>query len=281
MEDPFSNIKPIKKILFLHGFTSGGNCEIASILTDALADEVEFVCPDLPLHPTEALELVRDLCVSESPDLIVGSSCGAFYAQQVVRTEGIPALLINPFFLMSEFLEPRIGTHTYKCKREDGNQTLEITPELVEEFKQMEQHQFDLYDDFNRSRVWGLFGTQDHLAHFKTKFSEYYSTTRTFEGGHTIEPQNVRSVLVPMIQEMLATVHPLHERYFRHFKGNLYRMWNIALDSETMERKVVYQALYGEHGYWCRPEQMFFEVIERDDKRMPRFKEINKDEVEL
>ena len=106
-------------------------------------------------------------------------------------------------------------------------------------------------------------------------------TIQTFEGGHTIEPQNVRSVLVPMIQEMLATVHPLHERYFRHFKGNLYRMWHSALDSETMERKVVYQALYGEHGYWCRPEQMFFEIIERDGKRMPRFKEVNKYEVEL
>lgn len=278
MNNPFPDIA-IKKILFLHGFTSGGDCEIAHALSDALQGDVEVMSPDLPLRPVEALEHIRHLCTTEQPDLIVGSSCGAFYAQQVVRIEGIPALLINPFFLMSEFLEPRIGTHAYKCKREDGNQTLEITPELIDEFKQMEQHQFDLYDEFNRSRVWGLFGTQDHLAHFKTKFSEYYSTTRTFEGEHTIEPQNVRSVLVPMIQEMLATVHPLHERYFRHFKGNLYRMWHIALDSETMERKVVYQALYGEHGYWCRPEQMFFEVIERDGKRMPRFKEINKNEI--
>lgn len=71
--------------------------------------KVEVVSPDLPLHPTDALELVRHLCTTERPDLIVGSSCGAFYAQQVVRTEGIPALLINSFFLMSEFLEPRIG----------------------------------------------------------------------------------------------------------------------------------------------------------------------------
>lgn len=279
MNNPFPNIS-IKKILFLHGFTSGGNCDIAHTLIDALQGEVEVVSPDLPLHPTDALEFVRHLCVTEKPDLIVGSSCGAFYAQQVVRTEGIPALLINPFFMMSEFLEPRIGTHAYKCKRKDGNQSLKITSALIEEFKQMEQHQFDLYDDFNKNRIWGLFGTQDHLAHFKTKFSEYYSTIRNFDGGHTIEPQNVCSVLVPMIKEMLATVHPLHERYFRHFKGNLYRMWQIALDSETMERKVVYQALYGEHGYWCRPEQMFFEVIERDGKRMPRFKEIVATEIQ-
>lgn len=277
--DAFNIKQQCKKILFLHGFTSGGDCEIAHTLVDALQGEVEVVSPDLPLPPTDALELVRHLCATEDPDLIVGSSCGAFYAQQVVRTEGIPALLINPFLMMSEFLEPRIGTHAYKCKREDDKQILEITPELIDEFKQMEQHQFDLYDDFNRSRVWGLFGTQDHLAHFKTKFSEYYSTTRTFEGGHTIESQNVRAVLVPMIKDILTAVHPIHERYFRHFKGNLYRMWHIALDSETMERKVVYQALYGEHGYWCRPEKMFFEIIERDGKRMPRFKEINKNDI--
>ena len=115
----------------------------------------------------------------------------------------------------------------------------------------------------------------DYLVHKTTWHTSKLSLVNTipllelFEGGHTIEPQNVRSVLVPMIQEMLATVHPLHERYFRHFKGNLYQMWHIALDSETMERKVVYQALYGEHGYWFRPKQIFFEVIERDDGFRP------------
>ena len=36
MEKPFSKIKPIKKILFLHGFTSGGDCEIARTLSDFL-----------------------------------------------------------------------------------------------------------------------------------------------------------------------------------------------------------------------------------------------------
>ena len=277
--NPFPQI-PIKKILFLHGFTSGGNCEIAHTLKESLQNDVEVVSPDLPLHPAEALELVRHLCAAEQPDLIVGSSCGAFYAQQVVRTEGIPALLINPFFMMSEFLEPRVGTHAYKCKRVDGNQKLEITPELIEEYRQMELHQFDLYDDFNKDRVWGLFGTQDHLAHFHTMFSEYYTIARKFDGGHTIEPQNVRAVLVPMIKEMVATVQPLQERYFRHFKGNLYRMERIAYDSETTERMVVYQALYGERKYWCRPEKMFFEVIERDAKRMPRFREIDKNEVQ-
>ena len=48
------------------------------------------------------------------------------------------------------------------------------------------------------------------------------------------------------------------ERYFRHFKGGLYKMITVAKDSETLERMVVYQALYDEKGFWVRSEKMFF-----------------------
>ena len=51
-----------------------------------------------------------------------------------------------------------------------------------------------------------------------------------------------------------------------------------AFDSETQERKVVYQALYGDRKYWVRPEKMFFEQIERDGKRFSRFQEIDWEE---
>ena len=64
-------------------------------------------------------------------------------------------------------------------------------------------------------------------------------------------------------------------RYFQHFKGNKYRFIHSACDSATRERVVVYQALYGNHQYWVRPEHMFFEIIERDGKRFNRFTEIN------
>jgi hypothetical protein len=38
---------------------------------------------------------------------------------------------------------------------------------------------------------------------------------------------------------------------------------------------VVYQAMYGDNKYWVRPEKMFFEVIERDGKRLNRFEEVD------
>ena len=47
--DAFDIKQQCKKILFLHGFTSGGDCEISHTLMDALQGEVEVVSPDLPL----------------------------------------------------------------------------------------------------------------------------------------------------------------------------------------------------------------------------------------
>ncbi len=58
---------------------------------------------------------------------------------------------------------------------------------------------------------------------------------------------------------------------YRHFKGNYYRLLFLAADSETQEPMVVYQALYGEQGYWVRPAAMWSETIDRDGYHGPRF----------
>ena len=58
-------------------------------------------------------------------------------------------------------------------------------------------------------------------------------------------------------------------RVYRHFKGNYYFVENIAYDSETKERFVVYKPLYNREdgrSIWIRPEKMFLEEIpERPD----------------
>ena len=58
---------------------------------------------------------------------------------------------------------------------------------------------------------------------------------------------------------------------YRHFKGNLYRLITVARHSETLEEMVVYQALYGEYGYWVRPAAMWNEQVEKDGYSGPRF----------
>lgn len=58
---------------------------------------------------------------------------------------------------------------------------------------------------------------------------------------------------------------------YRHFKGNEYEVIGIALDSETLEKMVVYRALYGDGGLWVRPLSMFCENITREGKTFSRF----------
>ena len=61
-------------------------------------------------------------------------------------------------------------------------------------------------------------------------------------------------------------------REFVHFKGKRYRLVAVAKHSETLEPIVVYRALYGEGGVWVRPFAMFFEDVDRDGYRGPRFR---------
>ena len=58
---------------------------------------------------------------------------------------------------------------------------------------------------------------------------------------------------------------------YRHYKGGEYEVLGVARHSETLEPLVLYRALYGEGGLWVRPHAMFFESIEFDGVRQPRF----------
>ena len=62
---------------------------------------------------------------------------------------------------------------------------------------------------------------------------------------------------------------------YRHFKGNEYEVLYIATHSETLEKMVVYRALYGERGVWVRPLSMWNEKITRDGKTFKRFEYID------
>ena len=48
---------------------------------------------------------------------------------------------------------------------------------------------------------------------------------------------------------------------YKHFKGDLYLVEDIATHSETKEKYVVFRALYGDTGLYIRPYDMFVEEV--------------------
>ena len=58
---------------------------------------------------------------------------------------------------------------------------------------------------------------------------------------------------------------------YRHYKGKEYEVIGEAIHSESLERMVVYRALYGEYGLWVRPKRMFLESVLLEGKKILRF----------
>ena len=194
----------MKKILFFHGFFASGQCVPALALREAFDGRAEVLTPDLPMHPKEAVSFIRGLIEREKPDLLIGNSCGSFYAQMIASVAGIPALLGNPYFRMTEFLKQRIGKHQYKSPRKDGRQDFIIDEALIDEFAGMEAIQFNSCNPRSKDRIWGLFGERDTLAHFEPLFLEHYARSFHFPGGHTPTADEVHTWYVPLAERMLT-----------------------------------------------------------------------------
>ena len=191
------------KILFLHGFFASDSCIPAHALRQAFTGKAEVLTPDLPLYPNKALEFIEGICKREKHCILVGNSNGAFLAQIIASRLGLPALLGNPYLGMTRFLIERIGLHEYKSPRADGHQQLVIDQSLIDEFAEVQAHQWDNSRPELSDCIWGLFGKNDHLAHFESLFLQHYTHAYHFPGGHTPTAEEVQEYYVPLAEKLI------------------------------------------------------------------------------
>jgi len=67
-------------------------------------------------------------------------------------------------------------------------------------------------------------------------------------------------------------VMELKKGRYKHYKGNMYEVLDVARHSETEEWMVVYKTLYGDCSTWVRPFDMFVEKVEVGGEMVDRFK---------
>lgn len=69
---------------------------------------------------------------------------------------------------------------------------------------------------------------------------------------------------------------------YRHFKGGIYVVTDIAVHSETEEPMVIYKSFDKPNLVWCRPLSMFLSEVDHEKypevKQLMRFERIGEDE---
>ena len=191
-----------KKLMYVHGFASSGSSGTVMALRRYLTGW-RVIAPDLPIDPFEAMELLRATIEEEQPDIVVGTSMGGMFTQQLW---GVPRIIVNPSFEMSRsLLFGKMGKNKYTSKRKDGATEFRVDKKVVEQFKLLEKTQFDGINENEKKLVWGLFGDKDPVVHFQPLMAKLYGEDRCrwFAGEHRLNDEIVKKVLIPLIDELL------------------------------------------------------------------------------
>lgn len=186
-------------MLYVHGFASSGDSGTAKTIQKYLPN-CRFISPDLPLNPYEAIALLKRIVAEEKIDVVVGTSMGGMFAQKL---RGVPKVLVNPLFHVSESMRRKIGTVPFFKRRKDGATEFEVTTEICDDYKYVESGQFDNLSDGEISITYGLFGTDDEVVSCEAEYDGYYRNKMVFIGGHRLTDDVIHDYVVEAILKLL------------------------------------------------------------------------------
>lgn len=190
----------MRKTLYIHGLSSSGSSNTVSILRNLLPKE-KIIAPDLPIDPFKALSLLHQICNKEHPDIIIGTSMGGMFAQQLY---GYKKILVNPAFHVSSFMRKNKGVQSFFNERKDGIMTYEITEKLCNSYADLEADQFKGITAFDIENTYGLFGSNDDLVNCTDEYLLHYNHYLYFEGGHRLNRQNIEKDILPLIEYLVS-----------------------------------------------------------------------------
>ena len=187
-----------KKLMYVHGFASSGQSGTVSRLRTVFP-EATVIAPDLPVHPEEAMALLQQLCRDEQPDIIVGTSMGGMYTEQL---RGFDRVCINPALCIADTMQQHgmTGTQQFQNPRQDGVQSFYVDKALVKEYRTVSERRFQELDDDDRQRVYGLFGDKDDLVDTYGLFMQHYPRAIRFHGEHRMNDHSFMHSVLPVIR---------------------------------------------------------------------------------
>ena len=195
----------MKKILFFHGFASAASSGNAIEMRNSLYEEgVEVKAIDIPIMPVEAIQRLKEWVAQEQPDLIVGTSMGAMYAEQM---KGIKRILVNPSFDIARNLTfSGMGRREFRNKREDGAKDFKVDKEMIAQFRTVQKDSLKGITPQEKELVWGLFGRLDKVVNYQKEFQKAYGKEHfiVFEGEHYLNGKVLSHTVLPLVRELLA-----------------------------------------------------------------------------
>lgn len=187
-----------KTIMYVHGFASSAQSGTVTRFRTMLP-QAKTVAYDLPVDPHEAIALLKEKVQEHQPDLIVGTSMGGMYTEQLY---GYDRIIVNPAFEIADTMGAHgmIGKQTFQNPRQDGVQEFIVTKAMVKEYRNVQEQCFAHVTEEEQQRVWGLFGDADPLVHTMPLFQQHYTHAISFHGEHRMDDSIFINSVIPVIR---------------------------------------------------------------------------------